>query len=256
MNRLSISGVVTILSLAAFQSAAQGSITFDVGGLAGTGVTGQVTFSYTGLTSTTGSISVTIENTTSVGGRISGFAFNVPTISGASFVSIGGGLDNGGVTAIGSPNSSAVPENSSSNESGWFQKWLSNGIKTPNAAGDFDFGVMNSDSTNAFITDGVGSGPRINNFLDGNDSTTFTFNVVGTGLQSLSDADFESAFMSELSSDSGFYSFGVRYQGIGTGDLSDLAVPTTTTNAVPLPGAVLLAGLGLGLVGAVNRKNP
>lgn len=243
-----------MLTLAAVPASSRAAITFDVGGLAGTGVTGQVTFSYSGMTNTTGALTVSIENTTTVGGRISGFAFNVPTISGVSFLSIGGGQNNGGVLGIGSPNSSAIPENSSFNESGWFQKWLSEGIKTPNAAGDFDFGVMNSDSSNAFITDGVGSGPRINNLIDGNDSTTFTFNLVGTGLQSLSDADFEAAFMNELSSDTGFYSFGVRYQGIGTAGLSDLAVPTTTTNAVPVPGAVLLGGLGLGLVGAINRK--
>lgn len=240
--------------LAVLDGAAHGAITFDVGGLAGTGVTGQVTFAYTGATNTTGSLSITIENTSTVGGRISGFAFNVPTVAGVSFLSFGGGLSNGGVVGIGSPNSSAVPENSSINESGWFSRWSPGDIKTPNAAGDFDVGILNANNAQAFITGGTGSGPRISNLIDGNDSTTFTLNLVGTGLQSLSNADFEQAFMSELSTDAGFYSFGVRYQGIGANDLSDFAVPVSTTNPVPIPGAALLAAFGLGFAGLVGRK--
>ncbi len=247
---------LTLLSWAVVDGAAYGAITFDVGGLAGTGVTGQVTFAYNGATNTTGSLVITIENTSTVGGRISGFAFNVPTVNGVSFLSFGGGLNDGGVMAIASPNSSAVPENSASNESGWFSRWSPDGIKSPNAAGDFDVGVLNSDSADAFITGGTGSGPRITNFIDANDSTTFTLNLVGTGLQSMSDADFEQAFLSELSSDAGFYSFGVRYQAIGANDLSDFAVPVSTTNPVPVPGAALLAAFGLGFAGLVGRKRP
>lgn len=246
--------VLTLVSLSLAGSSASAAIVFDVHGLAGTGVTGQVTFAYSGITNTTGTLNITIENTSAVGGRITGFAFNVPTVTGVSFLSFGGGLQNGGVVGIGSPNGSAIPENSSFNESGWFTRWSPNGIKSPNAAGDFDVGVLNSNNANSFITGGTGAGPRITNLSDGNDSTAFTLNLVGTGLQSMSNADFEQAFMSELSTDAGFYSFGVRYQAIGSNDLSDFAVPVTTTNPVPVPGAALLAAVGLGFAGLVGRK--
>ena len=232
-------------------SAANATVQFDVLGLAGTGVTGHASFTYTSTSATTAAITIAIENTTTVDGRISGYAFNVPTIGGTSFTSIAGVTDGGSVVGIGSPNSSAIPENSLSNESGWYSKWASDGIKTPNAAGDFDFGVMNSSSSNSFITDGVGSGPRITNTSDSNDITTFTLNIAGTGLNN--DSLIENAFMTELSTDAGFYSFGIRYQGIGTNGLSDLAVPGTPP-PVPLPGAAVLAALGLGIAGFVNRR--
>jgi hypothetical protein len=248
----SVSTVAAIMAMAGLGGAAQGAITFDVLGLAGSGVTGKVTFGYTSTSGTAAALTITIENTTASTARISAFAFNVPTISGAAFTTIGGASSAGTVVAIAPSASSAIPENSASNETGWYEKWKSNDIKTPNAAGDFDFGVMNADNSNSFITDGVGSGPSILNAVDANDSTTYTFNVVGTGLQSVSDSDFETAFMSELSANAGFYSFGVRFQGIPGNVTSDLAVPTT--NPIPVPGAVVLAGLGMGLVGLVRRR--
>lgn len=244
-----------IFSSALGASQASAAITFDVAGLAGTGVTGQVTFAYQGLTNSTGTLNISIENTSNVGGWVSGFAFNVPTISGVSFISINGGTNAGGIRSVDSPGSSAVPENTSINQSGWFSRWAPNSIKTPNAAGDFDLGVLNNNNSNAFVTGGTGSGPRISNLTDGNDSTMFTLNLVGTGLQSLTNAAFEQAFLSELSTGAGFYNFGVRFQGIAN-DLSDFAVATTTTttNPVPVPGAVLLGALGLGMVGFMNRN--
>lgn len=246
----SVSTVAAVMAMAGLGGAAQGAITFDVLGLAGSGVTGKVTFGYTSTSGTAAALTITIENTTANTARISAFAFNVPTISGAAFTTIGGASSNGTVVAIAPSASSAIPENSASNEIGWYEKWKSGDIKTPVAAGNFDFGVMNSDNDKAFITDGVGSGPSILNAVDTNDSTTYTFNVVGTGLQSISDSDFETAFLNELSTGAGYYSFAVRFQGIPGSIGSDLAV----ANPIPVPGAVVLAGLGMGLVGLVRRR--
>ena len=236
-------------------SPAFATIGFDVSGLAGSGVTGHVDFTYTSSSATTALLTITIENTTAVGGRISGFAFNVPTIGGATISTIGGLAAADLPAAIAPTPSSAIPENSATNEAGWYAKFEYEEIKTPNAAGDFDFGVMNANSKNSFITDGVGSGPRILNDDNSNDSTTFTFAISGTGLQSMSDADFEEAFMNELSSGTGGdYAFGVRYQGIPGNQSSDLATPgTPDVNPVPVPGAAVMGLFGLALAGGYRR---
>ena len=245
--------LVALVVIAAGTSAANATVEFDVGGLAGTGVTAHVWFTYTSTSATSAALTVAIENTTTVGGRISAFALNMPSFGTAAITSINGGAEGGGVTALAALDvdpEDQLPANDATDEAGWFGKWLNEGIKTPNAAGDFDFGVMNADSENAFITDGIGSGPRIENFLDSNDMTTFTLSLEGSGLQSMTDELFEDAFMSELSSDTGFYNFAVRFQGVGPdGEGSDLA-----TTVVPLPGAAALAAMGLGLVGWVNRR--
>jgi hypothetical protein len=247
--------LVVLAAVAAFVPAASASISFDVAGLAGTGVTAHVDFTYAGTSATTGTLTFRIENTTTVGGRISAFAFNVPTVGGSTFATIAGVGEGAGVIAMGPLPSQVTPENqlSSFNETGWFALWEDNGIKTPNAAGDFDFGIMNDNVANKFITDGVGSGPRIENFSDSNDHTTFTLQVSGTGLDT-GDAGIEQAFLAALSApqnDSGSYNFAVRFQGIGANGDSDLA---TTTVLVPAPGAAALAAFGLGLVGWMNRR--
>ncbi len=254
VNRVVCSALLAALTgLTWSDRPAFGAITFDVVGLAGSGVTGKVTFAYSSISSTDAALTVTIENTTSNASRISGFAFNVPTIAGTTFSTIGGASSAGVVVAIAPTSSSAIPENAATNEAGWYAKWKSNDIKTPNAAGDFDFGVMNASNGNAFITDGVGSGPRILNLVDSNDSTTFTFRLTGTGLQSMSDPAFETAFMNELSTSAGYYNFGVRFQGIPGSIGSDLAVKTQL-NPVPIPGAFVLAGVGIGFVGMMRRR--
>ena len=255
--------LLAVVGAAAFASAAHATIDFDVTGLAGTGVTADVTahvtahvtFTYTHTSATDGSLTFAIENTTAVGGRISGFAFNIPTIAGTTFMTIADVSDGSGIIALGPPPSTVIPENSSSNQTGWYGLWEFDGIKTPTGGGDFDFGILNDgQNVNKFITDGVGKGPLIENTDNSNDSTTFTLNIVGTGLNT-GDSAIEQAIASALSvpkdgNPSG-YTFGVRFQGIPTGD-SDFA--TTTTAVVPAPGAAALAAFGLGIVGWVHRR--
>jgi len=246
------STVLGVLAGLVMTSAAHATISFGVTGLAGSGVTADVSFTYTAANATSGTITVFIENT-AASGRISGFAFNAPTIAGASLATIAGsdptppGDD---VQAL----TSAIPEGSAVNEAGWYGLFEYEGIKTPNAAGDFDFGTMNADNPSSFITDGVGSGPRILNADNAHDSTTFTFAVTGTGLNLITEADWMAALSTNLPSGGPGYNFGVRFQGIDGSIGSDLATTTTTTSEVPLPPAALLGVIGLGTAGLFRRR--
>ena len=241
MKRFYIMSALAVFSAA---SAAQATISLSVAGLAGTGVTADVDFTYQSLSDTAATLTVAIENTTSsmVGGFATGFGFNVPTIGGATFTSFGGDIDDAGAqqtTALGAPN-----------ESGWWTRFDFEGIKTPNSAGDFDVGVLNQSNANPFITGGVGSGAGV---VVG-ETTTFTLAVVGSGLDDLTNAAFETAFLSALSSGvTPGYSFGVRFQGLANGG-SDFAVTTTRTEAVPVPAAAVLALMGISAVGVLNRR--
>lgn len=234
-------GLCSVMSVLALAAPANAAISFGVTGLAGTGATADVNIGYQSLSASAAQLTISITNTSTaaVGGRISAWGFNVPSLAGVTMTSIGGDAHGGAVSALPSPN-----------QSGWFGKYELGQIKTPNGAGDFDFGVMNASQSNAFITDGVGapSAPRINI----GQTTTFTLAIVGTGLNSLSDAAFESAFVSELSTGgtAGAFSFAVRFQGLSTGGGSDLGVPS---NVIPVPGAAIMAMVGLGGVGSFLR---
>lgn len=244
LRKLVVPALAVYLAGAAESRAA---VSFSIVGLAGTGVTADVTFTYQAASSTAATILVNIKNTTptAVGGFITGFAFNIPTISGVAFTSIGGDLDDSGpqaTTVLGSPN-----------ESGWWARYdVQGGIKTPNGAGDFDFGILNQSNPNPFITGGTGSGSQI---VIG-ETTLFTLAIVGTGLNSLSDAAFESAFMSELSTggSAGAFPFGARFQGVNGEPGSDFAVGFPRPPVVPVPSAALLAMLGLGGVACAKRR--
>jgi len=244
--------ILAAVAAAAFASAAHATIEFNVAGLVPTGVTAHVTFTYTHTSAFDASLTFAIENTTAVGGRISGFGFNIPTIAGTTFTTIAGVSDGSGIRELGPPPSTVIPENSSSNQPGWYGLWQFDGIKTPTGGGKFDFGILNDgQNVNKFIDDGVGSGPRIENTDNSNNSTTFTLNIFGAGLNT-GDSAIEQAFMSEFSVPNngvgGGYNFGARFQGIPP-DGSDFA-----TTVVPAPGAAALAAFGLGIVGWVNRR--
>ncbi len=233
-------GLCSIMSVLSLAAPAKAAISFGVTGLAGTGATADVSLSYQSLSATAAQLTISITNTTAaaIGGRITAWGFNVPSVAGVTMTSIGGDAHGGAVTALPSPN-----------QSGWFAKYELGGIKTPNGAGDFDYGVMNASASDAFITDGVGapSAPRINV----GQTTTFTLAIIGTGLNTMSDAAFESAFVSELSTGgtAGAFHFAARFQGL-VNNGSDLGVPT---NVIPVPGAAIMALVGMGGVGSFLR---
>ncbi len=210
---------------------------FAVSGLAGTGVTANINFAYAVTDDSNATITIDIHNTTpdsgdTAGAFISAFGFNIPSISGVTIDSIGGDVDDGAVqivTMLGPPN-----------EAGWYGRFDPDEIKTPNAAGFFDFGVMNNSTINAFITDGIGKTPNISPGA----TTTFTFAVTGSGLSSLTDSSFLSAL--SVGGSAGAFNFAVRFKGIGPDDDSDLAV-------VPVPSSMVLCALGLGSLGMLQR---
>jgi hypothetical protein len=241
------------LSLA-FAAAAEASISFEATGLGGQGnTTANVQFGFTATSATTAILSVAIENTTVGPGRIVGFAFNVPTVDGVTFTSIGGATLGGSPVALSPSGATVIPEVSGTqHESGWFAKWDPDGIKTPGQAGDFDFGVRNNGEGNAFITGATGNGPSIMNKNETQNMTEFQFAVTGTGFDTLTSAELENLFGSELT-EAGF-AFALRFRNGG----SELAVAGGSgggngNGQIPLPGAALLAAVGLGAVGAVRR---
>lgn len=211
---------------------------FSVSGLAGTGVTANISFTYAVTDDSNATITIDIHNTTSdsgdtAGAFISAFGFNIPSLGGVTIASIGGDVDDGAVqmvTSLGAPN-----------EDGWYARFDPDAIKTPNAAGFFDFGVMNNSTVNAFITDGIGASPNITP----GETTRYTLAVTGSGLSSLTDSSFLSAL--SVGGSAGAFNFAVRFKGIGPDDGSDLAV-------VPVPSSMILCALGLGSLGMLQRN--
>ena len=241
MGRLLLPTVCSVL----IANAAHATMSFDVSGLAGTGVTAHIDFQYVSGGATGGTLTIDIKNTTpnsgdTTGAFITGFGFNTPELLGGSITSIGGDVDDAGAqanTALGAPN-----------ESGWRVRYDQDNIKTNNGAGFLDFGVLNHNVVNSFITGGVGSpsAPKITP----DETTTFTLAVVGAGLGGLSESDFLNSL--SVDGNAGAFNFAVRFQGIGPNGNSDMAVGTV--NHVPVPGAVVLGCLGFGLAGAWSRN--
>ena len=253
-------GAAALCAFAVTCSTSYATISYQATGLGGPaegGPTASVQFTFTQMSATAAALTVAIENTTAGRGRIVGFAFNVPTIQGATFTSIGGATLGGGPVALSQSGAMVIPEVSGTqHETGWFAKWETDGIKTPGQAGDFDFGVRNSlEGSDAFITSASGNGPSIMNKSPSQNSSVFTFSLAGTGFDVMTDAEWEDAFASELSSGQGNFAFALRFRNGG----SDLAVsgggtPGDGGGQVPLPGAALLAAVGLGCVGLARRR--
>ncbi len=244
--------------VASLQSSAQASVNFNVTGMGGSGVTANVTFNYSQVSSTTGALVVSIRNTSAVGGQIDGFAFNVPTISGASLTKIGGVSSNGAVVALSPSSAFASAEGSRGHQAGWYGKWNPDSIATANGAGAFDFGVLNQKNWQDFMAGGAGAAaPRIANTSAGSDTTVFALKITGSGPGWLNGSAVETAFMNSLASASngGPYNFAIRFSGLAGPLGMDTAVYMMgTTNPVPIPGAAVMAALGLGMVGLVRRR--
>ncbi len=236
-----------IISLLAFAAPASATISFSTGGLAGTGVTADVGMTYQSISDTASRLTISITNTTllSVGGFVTGFAFNLPSLHGVNFTSIGGDIDDAGKQQT----TELTTANVNPGDTGWWTRFDYEGIKAPNGAGRFDFGVLNHSTANAFINGGNGKPPYI---LEG-DTTDFFLDITGTGLDDFSSASFESAIFNELSTSgsAGAFNFGVRFQGVGPDDQnSDLA----TMTVVPVPSALALGLIGLASVSWVRRR--
>lgn len=237
-------------------SAAIASINYQATSVGG-GPSADVQFSFTTTSATTAALQIAIENTTPGPGRIVGFAFNVPTIDGVSFTSIGGASAGGGVTPLApSMGTTVIPEVSGTqHEAGWFGKWQNDGIKTPGQFGDFDFGVRNTaQGSDAFITSASGNGPSIMNKVPNQNSSVFNFAVSGTGFDTMTPEELEQAFASALSS--GNYAFALRFRN-GEADVAAANGQGSgpgNGGQVPLPGAVVLGAVGLGLAGAFRKR--
>lgn len=179
-----------------------------------------VDFSYAYLSATSGEITMSITNTSDVASSLTGFAFNAP----------------GNVT-LNSPYT-LLP-------AGWSGKYSPNGIKTPMQYGFFDIAGITGPNFN-----GGKTGPGIKS---GN-SSIFTLDLVGTAMDTLTNASFLGLF-SDLGGKIGDVQyFAGRFQGIGPGGGSDVAIPINV-NPVPEPGTMALLSIGLfGIVVCIKRR--
>jgi hypothetical protein len=188
-----------------------------------------VLFTYTGLTSTTGRVDVSVTNTSDYWDpRLTGFAFNLP----------------GAVTGVSGFTSSL---------DGWGSSYSTNNIDTLGNFGRFDVAALSGSNFN-------GGSP--NSGIARNATADFSFGVGGTGMLALT----ENSFLSMLSYDApgganeAEQYFIARFQRVGIfGVGSDVATPTgppTTppTSSVPEPTTLLLSGLGLLGLSMLRRK--
>jgi len=141
----------------------------------------------------------------------------------------------------------------------WPNDWLSSVGGSMTSKGDFNLDRVNP--MNSFLGDGLGANAISNHQQGQAESGASSRHVVNCGLRFLSTANFETSFLSRPSADESVYSFGFRNRTIPTAVLADLAVTKSTTNPVPIPGAVVLGAFGLAiaiLIGwkqAAHRKN-
>jgi hypothetical protein len=197
-------------------------------GLAGpitnkTGLTGEGsfdgTFTYTITDETHATVIVTLKNTGSDDGSfLTAFAFNNPD---DLITDVGFSSSNGNFQLLGGTS-------------------YQNGV---NAApfGQFDIG--------AGLGDNWEGGGTPSDGLAANVMATFTFNLTGIMLNSLTEEDFFNALSAPDGDAHGPEAFIVRFRGGAEGDKVPGAPgssPTTTTNQTPEPASLVLAGIGAG----------
>lgn len=239
MKRLAL---LTLMAMLCRAAAAEATISFNVDGLGRAATTAEIDLTYSAIDGESALMTIQVTNSSEVGSRLTGFAFNLPSFGGA-FTTIAGVADGSSPVALAQPAGWALPEGSGTSESGWFAMYDLNGIKTPSRGGDFDFGILNNNNPNAFLTGGVGNGPVILNQGEDHDATTFSLTISGTGLNSISNTDFEALFFDELSDGSDQLNFAVLFEGFRR--LGRPGKDGLITASTPVPPAVILCAMGL-----------
>jgi hypothetical protein len=181
---------------------------------------GSMTFSHAGGTSAT--LSVTLKNleTTAAGGKITGFVFGAPSISGLTFALV------------------SVPSIPNANRT-----WQ---IATGRNAAANPFGMY---ALGAAIGGNFLRGGSPNTGLAVGETGTWVFSVTGSesSLASIVAADFWSA---------NEFGFVARFRGFadgGSDKTPGVIIPLESLVVVPVPAPVLLAGAGL-LIGVAARR--
>jgi hypothetical protein len=189
--------------------------------------TGSVTYTFTSTTSAVLTVQLTNVSPTTNGGYITAFAFNDP--AGA------GGTDFKSVTLTSAPSPFKLVGSAS--------KFSTNSLDG-SPYGNFDLGVSNSTKPSQPI---LGGGNPTTG-LAVNTTSTFVFNISGSGLNQFSAAELLSTFGTD-----GTSAFLVRFRGFndGSSDKDVVGVPMNPPppppgNAVPAPPGLVLAGMGFG----------
>lgn len=208
----------------------------DLFGLEDANNTATVQFDYDGVDKLT----VTLKNTSSFNELITGFAFNAAS----------------GVTGIDSFSASGF-----AGADEWDAFIDPDDVSTPQNAGVFDVGAVSENdkpsSDGNSIQQCLNNGDcNIQSGFPGNalgvtDTGLFEFILAGTGLDTLTAADFWTLAKEE---NGAAYEFVARFQQTGAnGSESDVAVPRPTVVPLPAAGWLLIGGIG-GLAALKRRK--
>jgi hypothetical protein len=181
-----------------------------------------VSFSYVGLTESTGRVDVTLTNTSGAyDPRLTGFAFNLPDA----------------VDAIDAFTTSL---------SRWQSDFAPDDIDTPGRFGFFDAAALTGSNFN-------GGSPRKG--LARNATADFSFVLAGTGMLGLSESAFLNLGSRGAAGEAGTV-FAARFQQVGLGgERSDVATPSgPPTASVSEPATLLLSGLGFLGIATLRRR--
>jgi hypothetical protein len=189
--------------------------------IGGTGTLGSFsgTFDYTAIDDTSGTVDITLNNDSLTAGFITAFLYNIPgtaDVTGATLTS-----SDGDFVLLGDDDS------------------FDNG-ESGSPFGQFDIGATTGSSFEG------GGNPALG--IPQGGSATFTFTLTGTGLGSLTSADFLSTLSVPPGAGSGTEDFVVRFRGF-----PDNGSDKVPNGPVPEPGTLSLIGLGIASLAARRR---